>query len=57
MNMPKDMESLREDAEFRNVLLRLQNWLLLRLKWQKETLASLEQLIMDVQIEIDKLSN
>ncbi len=57
MNMPKDMESLREDAEFRNVLLRLQNWLLLRLKWQKETLASLEQLIMDVQIEIDILSN
>ncbi|WP_242082305.1 hypothetical protein [Aestuariivivens sediminis] len=51
------MESLREDAEFRNVLLRLQNWLLLRLKWQKETLASLEQLIMDVQIEIDILSN
>jgi len=57
INMPKDIESLREDAEFRNVLLRLQNWLILRLKWQKETLATLEQLIMDVQIEIDKLSN
>jgi len=57
INKPKDIESLREDAEFRNVLLRLQNWLLLRLKWQKETLASLEQLIIDVQIEIDKLSN
>ncbi len=57
INMPKDIESLRENAEFRNVLLRLQNWLLLRLKWQKETLASLEQLIMDVQSEIDKLSN
>jgi len=57
INKPKDIESLREDAEFRNVLLRLQNWLLLRLKWQKETLASLEQLILDVQIEIDKLSN
>jgi hypothetical protein len=57
INTPKNIKSLREDSKFKNVIVRLQNWLLVRLKWQKEAHTSLEQLIIDVQEEIDKLSN
>lgn len=56
LNTPIDLESLRADTEFRNVMVELQNWLLVRMNWQKEALASLELLILDVQQEIDRLS-
>lgn len=55
LNMPKDIEILRANDPFKNVIVRLQNFLLLRLNWQKETITSLEKLIKDVQEEIDRL--
>lgn len=57
LNMPKHIESLRDDSIFRNLIIRLQGWLLVRLNWQDEAYSVLEQLIIDVQTEIDKLSN
>ncbi|MGB5171977.1 MAG: DUF6090 family protein [Eudoraea sp.] len=56
INIPKNIKSLREDSKFKNVIVRLQNWLLMRLKWQEEAHTSIEQLIIDVQEEINKLS-
>lgn len=53
LNTPKNIESLREDSTFRNSIVRLQNWLLVRMKWQKEAQRILEQLIVKVQEEID----
>ena len=57
LNMPIDIKSLREDPIFRNAIIRLQDWLLVRLNWQKEALKSLERLISDVQDEINRLNN
>jgi len=57
LNMPKQIEYLRVDSTFRNIIIRLQGWLLVRLNWQNEAYKVLEQLIIDVQTEIDKLSN
>ena len=57
LNMPKHIESLRDDSTFRNLIIRLQGWLLVRLNWQDEAYSVLEQLIKDVEHEIDRLSN
>ena len=53
LNTPKNIKSLSEDSTFKNSIVRLQNWLLVRMKWQKEAEKSLEQLIIDVQEEIN----
>ena len=53
LNTPKNIKSLSEDSKFKNSIVRLQNWLLVRMKWQKEAEKSLEQLIEDVQEEIN----
>ncbi len=55
INTPKNIESLREDPIFKNVIVRLQNWLLVRLKWQQVARTNLEELTIDVQNEIDRL--
>ena len=57
INMPKDIESLRQNSSFNNVLIRLQSWLKLRIHWQRDTLTKLELLILDLEYEINKLSN
>ena len=57
LNMPKHIESLRDDSIFRNLIIRLQGWLLVRLNWQDEAYSVLEHLIKDVEHEIDRLSN
>ena len=57
LNMPKHIESLRDDSTFRNSIIRLQGWLLVRLNWQNEAYSVLEKLISDVQQEIDRLNN
>ena len=57
LNMPKNIEDLRDDSVFKNIIVRLQTWFLVRLKWQRESRVSLEQLILDVRQEIDRLSN
>jgi hypothetical protein len=57
LNMPKNIEDLRDDSVFKNIIVRLQTWFLVRLKWQRESRVSLEQLILDVRKEIDRLSN
>ena len=54
LNTPKNINTLRKDSKFKNSIIRLQNWLLVRLKWQKEAQTRLEQLIIDVQEEINK---
>ncbi|MCC1484546.1 DUF6090 family protein [Winogradskyella immobilis] len=56
INTPKSIELLRENNTFKNIIVRLQNFLILRFKWQKQTIIDLEQLIIDVQKEIDRLS-
>lgn len=57
LNTPRDIVSLREDSTFKNVIVRLQGWLLVRLVWQKNARSDLERLIIDVQDEIHRLSN
>ncbi|MFI1770322.1 DUF6090 family protein [Thalassobellus citreus] len=57
INMPKDIESLRQNSSFNNVLIRLQSWLKLRIHWQQNTLTKLEQLILGLEKEINKLDN
>ena len=57
LNTPKNINLLRANDSFKNVIIRLQDWLLMRLHWQQEALTSLEKLIIDVQEEIDRLSN
>ena len=54
LNTPKNINTLRKDSKFKNSIIRLQNWLLVRLKWQKEAQIRLEQLSIDVQEEINK---
>jgi hypothetical protein len=54
LNSPTDLEELRKNNQFRNVIIRLQNYMLLRLSWQKETMDELESLINEVEIEIKK---
>ena len=56
INTPLDLGALRQDPKFRNVIVRLQGFLLMRLRWQKEALDTLELLILDVQKEIERLS-
>lgn len=57
INTPKNIKTLREDASFKNVIIRLQSWLLVRLNWQPLALKSIEQLIIDVEDEINRLKN
>lgn len=56
LNEPINIEQLRNNNKFKNMIFRLQTWLLIRLKWQQETHIELEKLIIDVQEEIDRLS-
>jgi hypothetical protein len=57
INTPKNIEVLRINNTFKNVVVRLQNFLLVRLNWQKETIIDLEELIIDLQKEIDTLNS
>jgi len=57
LNMPRDITSLRRDPTFKNVIVRLQGWLLVRLNWQENAHSALKHLIIDVQTEIDRLKN
>lgn len=50
------MDALSENKQFKNVIVRLQNYMLLRLRWQNEALKDLEKLIKEVEIEINKLN-
>ena len=56
VNMPKNIDDLRNDSAFKNIIVRLQTWLLVRLRWRQEARVRLEELILDVQKEIDRLS-
>lgn len=56
INTPKNIDFLWEDSTLKNLIVRLQGWFLVRLKWQEEARISLEELIVDVQEEINQLS-
>ena len=55
LNMPRDITSLRNNDTFRNIIIRLQDILIMRLNWQGEAKRSLGQLITDVNDEIVRL--
>ena len=57
LNKPIDMEVLSENMQFKNVIVRNMNFMLLRLLWQKETLEELKGLIKEVELEIQYLNN
>ena len=57
LNTPIDMEVLSENMQFKNVIVRNMNFMLLRLLWQKETLEELKGLIKEVELEIQYLNN
>ena len=57
LNKPIDMEALSKNMQFKNVIVRNMNFMLLRLRWQKDTLEELEGLIKDVELEIQYLNN
>jgi len=57
LNKPIDMEALSENMQFKNVIVRNMNFMLLRLRWQKDTLEELEDLINEVELEIQHLNN
>ncbi len=52
LNKPINIDALSKNIQFKNVLVRIQNYMLMRLSWQNITLAKLEELIEEVQIEI-----
>ena len=52
LNKPIDMEALSENKQFKNVIVRNMNFMLLRLRWQTETLIELQDLIQEVELEI-----
>ena len=52
LNTPIDMKILSKDEQFKNVIVRIQNFLLIRLMHQQKTRASLEKLIADIDTEI-----
>ena len=56
LNKPINMETLSENMQFKNVIVRNMNFMLLRLRWQKETLEELDGLIKEVEIEIQYLN-
>ncbi|WP_411768152.1 DUF6090 family protein [Winogradskyella sp. A3E31] len=56
LNEPLDMNALSQNQQFKNVVLRIHNWLKLRYKWQNQTIIELEALIYDVDAEIKRLS-
>jgi hypothetical protein len=51
------MKALSENKQFKNVIVRNMNFMLLRLRWQTETLIELEELIQEVELEIQYLNN
>jgi len=57
LNKPIDMDALSENMQFKNVIVRNMNFMLLRLRWQKDTLEELEDLINEVELEIQHLNN
>jgi hypothetical protein len=57
LNKPIDMETLSENKQFKNVIVRNMNFMLLRLRWQTETIIELEDLIQEVELEIQYLNN
>ena len=57
LNKPIDMEALSENKQFKNVIVRNMNFMLLRLRWQTETLIELQGLIQEVELEIQYLNN
>jgi len=57
LNKPIDMEALSENKQFKNVIVRNMNFMLLRLRWQTETLIELQDLIQEVELEIQYLNN
>ena len=57
LNKPIDMKALSENKQFKNVIVRNMNFMLLRLRWQTETLIELEELIQEVELEIQYLNN
>jgi hypothetical protein len=52
LNSPIDMKILSKNEQFKNVIVRIQNFLLIRLFQQQKTRTSLEKLIADIDIEI-----
>ena len=56
LNTPNDIESLRKNEVFKNIIIRLQNYLILRVKWQEFTLIALKKLISDIDNEIERLN-
>ena len=55
INTPKNISTLRTDESFKNVIVRLQSWLFVRLNWQPVAIDNLEQLITEVKKEIERL--
>lgn len=55
VNTPIDIKALQKNEHYKNVLVELYNFRTLRLRWLKEALKELEQLIADIDQEIKKL--
>jgi hypothetical protein len=55
INTPKNIGTLRTAESFKNVIVRLQSWLFVRLNWQPVAIDNLEQLITEVKKEIERL--
>ncbi len=54
VNTPINLKDLKQNESYKNVLVELYNFRVLRLKWLKETILDLEHLIKDIDIEINK---
>ncbi len=52
INNPLNIEELKESTRFKNVVIRIQNYLQLRLYWQNDTMDNLERLIRDIDSSI-----
>ncbi len=52
LNNPLNYDALTTNVHFRNIIIRLQNYLMIRSHWQRDTLKELENLISELEIEI-----
>ena len=55
INTPIHLKDLKQNEAYKNVLVDLYNFRLLRLKWLNESLVVLDNLIGDIDEEINKI--
>ena len=57
INTPVNLEDLKQNESYENVLIELYNFRLLRIKWLKNSKLDIENFIEDINKEISKIED